>query len=37
VVRTSAVPEPSAWAMLISGFGFAGGLMRRRQTARAVA
>lgn len=32
VVRTSAVPEPATWAMLIFGFGFAGGLMRRRLT-----
>lgn len=25
------VPEPSAWAMMIAGFGLAGGAMRRRQ------
>lgn len=27
---TAAVPEPAAWAMMISGFGTVGGLMRRR-------
>lgn len=26
----SAVPEPATWAMLITGFGFVGGAMRRR-------
>ena len=31
------VPEPSSWAMLIAGFGMAGGAMRRRRTAGAVA
>ncbi len=31
------VPEPSSWAMLIAGFGMAGGAMRRRRTADAVA
>jgi hypothetical protein len=27
---TNAVPEPAAWAMMIAGFGLAGGAMRRR-------
>ncbi|WP_084583527.1 PEPxxWA-CTERM sorting domain-containing protein [Sphingomonas azotifigens] len=27
----SAVPEPAAWALLIGGFGFAGGALRRRR------
>ncbi len=26
-----AVPEPAAWAMMVGGFGFVGGAMRRRQ------
>lgn len=30
-----AVPEPSAWAMMIVGFGAAGALLRRRRTALA--
>lgn len=30
-----AVPEPASWAMLIAGFGIAGGQMRRRRTVRA--
>ncbi len=28
----TAVPEPAAWAMMISGFGFVGAMMRRRRT-----
>lgn len=28
----SGVPEPAAWAMLIGGFGLAGGALRRRQS-----
>ena len=28
----AAVPEPAAWALMIAGFGFVGGAMRRRQT-----
>jgi hypothetical protein len=27
------VPEPATWAMMIAGFGFVGGAMRRRQSA----
>lgn len=27
-----AIPEPSAWAMLIAGFGLTGAMMRRRRT-----
>ena len=27
----SAVPEPTAWALMITGFGFVGGAMRRRR------
>jgi hypothetical protein len=26
-----AVPEPATWALLLSGFGFVGGLLRRRR------
>ena len=29
-VALTAVPEPGTWAMMIGGFGMAGGLMRRR-------
>lgn len=29
----NAVPEPATWAMLISGFGLVGGMMRRRRRA----
>ncbi|WP_156679990.1 PEPxxWA-CTERM sorting domain-containing protein [Sphingomonas profundi] len=29
---TSAVPEPTTWAMMIGGFGFVGGAMRRRRS-----
>ncbi len=32
---TSAVPEPSTWAMMIVGFGAIGGAMRRRSKAQA--
>jgi Concanavalin A-like lectin/glucanases superfamily/PEP-CTERM motif len=31
------VPEPSAWALLIAGFGLAGAALRRRRTATAIA
>lgn len=33
----AAVPEPAAWAMMIVGFGLAGGAMRRRRSAVAFA
>ncbi|WP_380879477.1 PEPxxWA-CTERM sorting domain-containing protein [Sphingomonas sp. DBB INV C78] len=33
----SPVPEPAAWAMLITGFGMVGGAMRMRQPRRALA
>lgn len=29
-----AVPEPATWALMIGGFGVAGGALRRRRTAR---
>lgn len=32
--QAGAVPEPSAWALMIAGFGMAGAAMRRRATAR---
>lgn len=32
LAQTSAVPEPSTWALLILGFGAVGGTMRRRGT-----
>lgn len=32
----TAVPEPSTWAMMISGFGLIGGALRRRRAAMAV-
>ncbi len=35
VVFTGGVPEPSSWAMLITGFGLVGAAMRRRRLARA--
>ncbi|OAN58106.1 hypothetical protein A7X12_06220 [Sphingomonas sp. TDK1] len=31
VGATSGVPEPAAWAMMIGGFGLAGGALRRRR------
>jgi len=31
------VPEPASWALMIGGFGMAGGMLRRRRTAAAVA
>jgi hypothetical protein len=30
-VTRGGVPEPATWAMLIAGFGLAGGMMRRRR------
>lgn len=32
---SAAIPEPASWAMLITGFGFVGGLARRRRPAAA--
>ena len=32
ITATTAVPEPTTWAMIIGGFGFVGGAMRRRRT-----
>ncbi len=32
VSGVAAVPEPASWAMMITGFGLAGGVMRRRKT-----
>jgi hypothetical protein len=29
----AAVPEPASWALMIGGFGMAGGMLRRRRTA----
>lgn len=31
------IPEPTAWALMITGFGMAGGVMRRRRAAAALA
>jgi hypothetical protein len=33
-VGAAAVPEPASWAMMISGFGAIGGVMRRRKNVR---
>jgi hypothetical protein len=33
----TAAPEPAAWALMIGGFGLAGGALRRRRTASATA
>lgn len=33
VDKVTGVPEPQSWAMLIVGFGMAGGMMRRRRAA----
>jgi len=32
-----AVPEPATWALMIGGFGMAGGMLRRRRAAAAAA
>ena len=32
-LTTSAVPEPAAWALMITGFGLSGVMLRRRRTA----
>ena len=37
VPPTSAVPEPATWAMMIAGFGLAGGALRTRRSRRTVA
>lgn len=34
---TSAVPEPATWAMMITGFGLAGAVLRRRRPVPAIA
>jgi hypothetical protein len=34
-IRTAMVPEPSTWALMISGFGLAGASLRRRRPATA--
>ena len=31
IIGISGVPEPTSWAMMIAGFGFVGGAMRRRK------
>ncbi len=31
VETNGAVPEPATWAMMLTGFGLIGGLMRRKQ------
>lgn len=36
-VTIGAVPEPASWAMLITGFGVVGALLRRRRTSSAIA
>jgi hypothetical protein len=33
----TAVPEPATWAMMIAGFGFVGGALRRRRNPLAFA
>lgn len=35
--EAGAVPEPSAWALMIAGFGLAGGALRRQRNLRALA
>ena len=37
VKTVGAIPEPTTWAMMIAGFGFVGGSMRRRNTASTAA
>lgn len=34
---TGAVPEPASWALMVSGFGLAGALLRRRRTSELAA
>ena len=31
-LRITAVPEPTTWALMIGGFGIAGGMLRRRRS-----
>jgi hypothetical protein len=31
VITISAIPEPTSWAMMVGGFGLAGGIVRRRR------
>ncbi|MDB5423700.1 MAG: hypothetical protein JWQ29_1116, partial [Phenylobacterium sp.] len=37
VDRDSTVPEPASWALMILGFGMAGGMLRRRERRGAAA
>ena len=32
IISVTAVPEPASWAMLLSGFGLTGAIIRRRQS-----
>jgi PEP-CTERM motif len=34
ISKAAAVPEPASWALMIAGFGFVGGAMRRKQNAQ---
>ncbi len=36
-IKSGAVPEPAAWAMMIGGFGMAGAMLRRRRALSATA
>ena len=36
IVAGNAVPEPATWAMMIAGFGLAGGVLRRRRSVAAI-
>jgi hypothetical protein len=36
-INMTAVPEPASWAMMISGFGMMGAMIRRRRSAMATA
>jgi PEP-CTERM motif len=35
IVEVGSVPEPSSWAMMLSGFGVIGGMIRRHSTSKA--
>jgi opacity protein-like surface antigen len=37
ITAENVVPEPASWALMISGFGMAGSMLRRRRTAAALA